>query len=416
MSSTSSTATVPSAAPLAALQYRDFRLIWLGQLVSTAGTQMQLVAINWHIYILTGSALALGLTGLARVVPLVAFSLVGGVFADAHDRRRLMIFTQSSMLVFAAALGLLTNVGWASVGVIYLLSALTAAATAFDTPVRKALPPNLVPKEHLANAMSLTNLMQQAGSIVGPALAGFVIAWKGVAAVYWINAASFLAVILALLLIKLPTQENLGAVRLSLSSLWEGIRFVRRSEILYSTMVLDFFATFFSSATALLPIFARDILHVGPEGMGMLYSAESIGAVGSGVGLSLRSHLKKQGALLLGAVAVYGAATALYGISQQFALSFVLLMIVGAGDTVSTILRNTIRQIWTPDQMRGRMSGVNAIFISGGPQLGDLEAGLLAAAVGAPISVVVGGVATVVIVALMAWKVPFLRNYQDENA
>ena len=392
--------------PFVALTYRDFRLLWLGQLVSQAGTQMQLVAINWHIYILTGSALALGLTGLMRVVPVIVFSLIGGVFADRHDRRRVLLATQSVMMVFAAILGFVTTGGWVSAPLIYLLAALTAATVAFDAPARQALVPNLVSKEHLTNALSLNNIMRQTASIVGPGFTGFVIAAWGVAGVYWINAASFLAVLVALILMRTPAQQHLGAARISLTALGEGIQFVRRSTMILATMLLDFFATFFSSASALLPIFAHEILQVGPEGLGILYAAESVGALIAGAGLSIAGNIRRQGAVVLGAVALYGVATACYGASRWFEVSLIFLGLVGAMDTISTILRNTIRQLATPDHLRGRMTSVSMIFFQGGPQLGNLEAGLVAALWGAPFSVVSGGVATVLLVAAMAWLAP----------
>ncbi len=413
MDSASSTQTIAPAriAPLAALRYRDFRLMWFGEFISQAGTQMQTITINWHIYVLTGSAVALGLTGLMRLIPMIVFSLTGGMFADTHDRRRLLLFTQSAMMLFAALLGLLTNVGWVSVAIIYLLAAMTSAAAAFDTPARKSLPPNLVPKEHLTNAISLYNVMNQAASILGPTIAGFVIAWVGIAAVYWINAFSFLAVLLALVLIKTPTQEKLGTVRMGWRSFADGIRFVRRTEIIWTTMLIDFFATIFASASALLPIFARDILQVGPEGLGILYAAESTGAVLAGVGMSLLGNVHRKGLVMLCAISVYGLATVFYGTSNQFILSLFFLMLIGAGDTVSTIIRNTIRQIATPDHLRGRMSGVMQIFVTGGPQLGNLEAGLAAALIGAPLSVITGGLATVLMVAMVVWRMPRVREY-----
>lgn len=397
--------------PLLALRHRDFRLIWLGQLISLAGTQMQQVAINWHIYILTKSPVALGLVGLMRVVPIIGFSLIGGAIADAHDRRRVLIVTQIAMMLFAALLGLLTITGVINAPLIYALAALTAAAGAFDSPARQALYPNLVPKEHLTNAVSLINLSRQTASIVGPTLAGFAIAAWNVEAVYWINALSFLAVLGALVLMKTPAQKNLGASRVSLSAVGEGIRFVVKSPMIFSTMLLDFLATFFSSATSLLPIFATEILNVGAQGLGILYGAESIGALIAGTIVSFLGNIKKQGAILLGAVAAYGVATTLYGMSNIFIVSFVLLGLVGAADTVSTILRNTIRQLSTPDHLRGRMTSVTMIFFQGGPQLGNLEAGIAAALFGAPFAVISGGIATVLLVALTAWVVPQLREY-----
>jgi MFS family permease len=398
--------------PFVALQHRDFRLLWIGQFISLAGTQMQQVAINWHVYILTNSPVALGLIGLMRVIPIIVFSLIGGVMADAHDRRRVMIVTQSAMMFFAATLGLSTITGLISAPLIYLLAALIASASAFDSPARQALIPNLVPREHLTNALSLNNLMRQAGAIMGPAIAGFAIAGFGVESVYWINAVSFLAVLAALVLMRTPAQQNPGATQVSLSALTEGLRFVFQSQMIMATMLLDFFATFFSSATSLLPIFAKEILRVGPEGLGILYAAESIGAVVAGAGMSLIGNVRKQGLILLGSVAVYGAATTFYGMSELFVLSIFFLALVGAADTVSTILRNTIRQLATPDHLRGRMTSVNMIFFQGGPQLGNLEAGIVAALFGAPFSVISGGVATVLLVAATAWLAPRLRSYE----
>ncbi len=220
-------------APFVALQHRDFRLLWLGQLISLTGTQMQQVTINWHIYVLTNSPVALGLIGLMRVVPIIVFSLIGGVLADAHDRRRVLIFTQIAMMTFAATLGLLTVTGLISAPLIYLLAALTASAGAFDSPARQALLPNLVPREHLTNALSLNNIMRQVASIAGPALAGFVIAYLGVAPVYWINAASFLSVLIALGLMRTLAQQNTGVSDVSLSAVGEGIQFVFKSKMIF---------------------------------------------------------------------------------------------------------------------------------------------------------------------------------------
>jgi MFS family permease len=394
------------------LQHRDFRVLWAGQFVAEAGVQMQLVAINWHIYVLTGSALALGLIGLMRAVPIVFSSLLGGVFADTHDRRRVLLAAQGVSMLIAVTLGLLTQSGWISAGIIYLLAALAAGAMGFGGPVWQAIAPNLVSREHLTNAMSLINIMRQTARIVGPGLAGFAIAWRGVGGVYWINAASFLAVLLAFGLMKAPAQKNLGTARLALSSIGEGIRFVRNTQILFSTMLLDFLGTLFASASALLPIFASEILKVGPQGLGVLYSAQSVGAVVAATAMSFAGDVKRKGALVLWAIMIYAVATALFGASRSFPLSLVCLALVGAGDTVSTILRHTLRQLVTPDHLRGRMNSVIMIFTQGGPQLGNLEAGLVATWIGAPLSVITGGIATLLLVAAVAWRVPRLRTYQ----
>jgi MFS family permease len=400
--------------PFVALRHRDFRLLWLGQLISQAGTTMQMVAINWHISVLTNyNPLALGLVGLSRVAPIIFFSLVGGVVADAHDRRKIMLMTQSAMAIFAAVLGLLTDRGLQLVWPIYLLNALAASAAAFDNPARQALIPSLVPREHLANALSLNSIMFDVATIIGPMLAGLLIGVHDVAIVYWLNAISFLAVIGALLIMRPAKQEikrtaSIGAVK-------EGLRFVFRQPIVRSTMLLDFFATFFSSANQLLPIFAAQILQVGAIGYGMLTSAAAIGSLIAGSAMGFITRIRKPGAVILWSVAIYGVATLLFGISRSFVVSLLMLAATGASDTVSMILRQTIRQVVTPDELRGRMTSVNMIFFMGGPQLGELEAGITAALFGAPLSVVTGGIGCLVAVAVTAWKAPALRKFDEDD-
>jgi len=397
----------------AALRHNDFRWIWSGQLISEAGTNMQMVAINWHIYMLTHSPVALGSIGLIRVAPLIFFSLLGGVYSDAHDRRRILFFTQSAMMLLAGCLWLLTGTGKISLGLIYILAASTAAAAAFDAPPWQAIVPNLVPAEDLTNALSLINIQRHMAMVVGPALAGFVIAWQGVTAVYLINMASFLAVLFALVIMKKPAQQKLGASKVNLSALREGINFVRHSELLLSTVLLDFVSTFFSSASALLPIFATEVLKVGAQGLGILHAAQSAGAVAAGAVMSSVGEVKKKGVFVLSGLTVYAAATVIFGGSLWFPLSVLALALVGAGDTVSTIMRQTIRQLATPDHLRGRMTSVVRIFSNGGPQLGNFEAGLVAALIGAPLSVITGGIANLILIAVIAWRIPRLTNFQS---
>lgn len=394
-----------------ALTYPNFRYLWLGQVVSLAGSQMQNVAINWQIHQRTHSAVMLGLAALVRVIPIVLFSLIGGVFADAFRRRTIMFVTQSVAMGAALGLGLITMLGHEEPALIFAFTALTASAQAFDGPARQSLLPNLVSSEHLANAVSLNTMLFQLAMIVGPALSGVVIAWSGVEAVYWLNAASFLAVIVALILMRVVETRAVAPAKPDVRSIVEGLRFVRGNALVFSSMILDFFATFFSSATALLPIFATEVLHVGPEGLGLLAAAEAVGSLITGLIISMMGDIRHKGRMLLASVAVYGVATALYGLSTNFVLSLVMLGLVGAGDSISTVLRVTIRQLTTPDHLRGRMTSVNMIFFIGGPQLGNMEAGFLAAAVGAPLSVVIGGVITVAVVGLTAWMYPQLRKY-----
>ncbi len=405
-----------------ALQHRNFRLLWLGLLVSFSGTFMQTAAILWHVSLLAPDdkrALALGLVGLVRVVPVIAFSLLSGVAADALDRRRLMIVTQSTMACLALALAILTFRGLSSLWPIYLLAACSSAAGAFDLPARQSLTPNLVPREHLPNAITLNTIMVQVASVAGPALGGVIIATGGVAWVYAFNAASFLVVIGALLMMRMPQApvgETDGAgIRgnFTVAAALEGLRFVFRAPLIRSTMLLDFFATFFSSATALLPIFAQDVLHVGARGYGWLYAAPAVGAVVASA-LMIRGvdWIERRGFVLLVSIAVYGAATVAFGLSRAFWLTFGCLAATGAADTVSMVFRNLIRQLETPDRLRGRMVGVNMVFFMGGPQLGELEAGLVANAMGPTVSVVTGGIGCLIATAWVAARTPALRAYR----
>jgi len=399
--------------PFISLRHTDFRRMWFGQLISEAGSEMQMVAINWHVYILTHSPIALGLVSLARVVPHLILSLVGGVYADSHDRRKILMVTQSTMMLLAGLLALFHDAGNLSVALIYVISGGLAAALAFDGPAWSSMVPNLVPREHLMNALSLNNVMRNAATVAGPALAGFIIAWKGVVAVYVINIVSFIAVLIALIRMKTPTQASLVVSKVSLSAIREGIHFVFKSQILLATTMVDFFSTFLSSATALLPIFVKEILNVGPQGLGILYSARSIGAVTAAVGMSFLGNVRKKGRLVLYSVSIYALATAIFGGSHWFALSCLALMMVGAGDTVSTIMRQNIRQVETPDHLRGRMQSVIRLFTIGGPQLGNLEAGILATFIGAPWSVITGGIANLLFIGAAAKKFPKLKNFES---
>jgi len=404
----------PKNVPFVALRYRDFRLWWFGQLISQSGSAMQTLAINWQISVLTGfNPVALGLVGLSRFIPIVIFSLVGGAVADERDRRKLLIATQSMLAVLAAVLGLLTSAGLAVVWPIYAISALSAATLAFNNPARQALIPALLPREHLANALSLNSVMGQMATIGGALLGGVLIGLYGTSIVYWLNAVSFLAVIAALFAMRPAPQESRR--RASVGSVREGLRFVFHQPIILSTMLLDFVATFFSSANQLLPIFAAQILNVGAVGLGALTAATSIGSFMAGGTMGFVARVKKPGQVILYSVAVYGLATVLFGLSRDFAISLLLLGMTGAADTVSTILRGTIRQLVTPDEMRGRMTSVNMIFFMGGPQLGEMEAGFAAALLGAPLSVITGGIGCLIAVALTAWKAPALRKFDDED-
>jgi MFS family permease len=404
-----------------ALRHRPFTLLWSGQMISIAGSQMQLWALFWHIRLLTDSPVAISLIGVVRFVPILVFSLIGGLVADRFDRRKVLFVTQSFETLTAAGLWLLTAAGVIQLWHIYTLTAIQAVAASFDTPARQALTPNLVPRADLPSAFSMNSIAQNVGAIIGPALSGLVIAGLGQQYAYFFNAVSFLAVILALALMGPVAQEfsrdarSANSLQVNLLAIRDGVRFIYSHPIIFSSMILDFFATFFSSANTLMPFVARDVLHVDVIAYGWLSAAQSIGSVTAGLIISQRSQMTRQGVLLLGSVVIFGAATILFGMSQVFTLTMLALILIGAADTVSTILRNTIRQLQTPDGMRGRMTSINQIFFSGGPQLGEIEAGLVAEAFGVPFAIFSGGVGCILAVTAIALRWPQLRRYNGDE-
>jgi MFS family permease len=406
-----------SRSAFSALRHRDFRLLWLGQIISVTGSQMQSVAINWHVYLLTKSAFALGLVGLFRGAPIILCSLLGGVVADAVDRKRLMVTTQCVMLASALFLTIATMSGLKSVWPIYILSSIASAAIAFDIPARQSLMPMLVPARDFPNAVSLGLVVFNIATIGGPSLAGFLLASHGPAIVYGVNAASFLAVIAALIAMRTSGRVEGDQPRntVSLDALKEGLKFVWRTPIIVQTMTLDFAATFFASATFLLPIFAQDVLHVGARGYGFLSAAPAVGSVVTALVMARVGTFHRQGRLVVVSVAVFGLATAAFGVSRVFWFSLMMLALTGAADTVSTVLRQTIRQLATPNHLRGRMTSINMMFFMGGPQLGELEAGIVASLIGAPLSVVTGGIGSLVCACLAAWRSKSLMQYDGQK-
>jgi MFS family permease len=418
-----------------ALRNRRYVALWLGLLISISGSQMQVAAIHWHIRTLTGepNPLALGGIGLARILPVVVFSFIGGPMADTFNRRRILFITQTVMALTALALALLTFGSSISIWWIYALTALQAAAVAFDGPARQAMIPNIVAAEDLPSAFSMSSIAMNTGSIVGPALAGIVIAILGQGYTYLFNAVSFLAVIIALFVIGRVPQDTRKAPGINLKAAADGVRFIFAKPIILSTMLMDFVATFFASANTMMPIVAKDILRVGEIGYGWLSSAQAVGSVAAGLVVSQIPKLRRQGPKFLGAVVVFGLATILFGTSHLFGVdrallnltgspitiaflvAFAALVLMGAADAVSTIIRNTIRQLNTPDHIRGRMVSVNQIFFQGGPQLGEVEAGIVASLLGVPFAIISGGIGCIVGMALIVLKWPQLRKYNGDE-
>ncbi len=400
------------------LHHRKFRLIWLGMLISVAGSQMQVSAIHWHIRELTGTPdpLALGGIGLVRILPVILFSIVSGPVADTLNRRNILLVTQCLQAIIAVILAILTFSNHINIGFIYALTALQAAAIAFDLPARQAMIPNIVPEKDLPNAYSIQSIAFNSGAIIGPMLGGLVIATLGQGYTYLFNAISFLAVIVALLMIGNVAQDIKKGSGISLAAVREGIHFIFSKPIILSTMLIDFAATFFASTNTMLPIVARDILKVGEVGYGFLSAGQSIGSVFASLVISQLTEIKRQGRVFLGSVFLFGLAAILFGISNGLILAMLALIIMGAADSVSTIIRNTLRQLNTPDHIRGRMVSINQIFFQGGPQLGEVEAGIVGKFFGVPAAIISGGIGVIIAVWWIANKWPQLRNYNGDEA
>ncbi len=385
-------------------------------LVSIAGSQMQSAAIHWHIRELTGvpDPMALGGIGLARILPVIIFSIVGGTVADNFNRRNILFITQTVLALQALVLAYLTFSGQITIQSIYILTALQASAMAFDLPARQSLVPNLVPRDALPSAFSMNTIAFNVGAIGGPLLLGLV-PEGALGYAYLINSVSFLAVILALFFMGDVPQNVNKAGGINISAMWDGVRFIFKRPLISSTMLMDFIATFFASANTMLPIVARDILEVGKTGFVWLTSAQAIGSVGAGLVVSQFPKIRKQGKLFFGSVFIFGLATILFGFSTTFALAMLALFLIGAADAVSTVIRNTIRQMQTPDHIRGRMTSVNQIFFMGGPQLGEVEAGLVATALGVPFAIISGGIGCILGLGFVAWKWPQLLAYNGDE-
>ncbi|GAB4555666.1 MAG: MFS transporter [Anaerolineae bacterium] len=399
-----------------ALRYPNFRAMFVAQFILQIGAAMQIAAINWQVWRLTQDELALGFVGLARVIPIILFALLGGVIADAMDRRRLLFGAHALQFILYSVLALGALSGTASIWLIYSITSMLAGVTAFESPARVALLPTLVPRAHLAHASRINTIMFPITGVLGPLLAAAIIALGGAGASYVLCAVSAIPAMIVVGRLKVLSNSGSGRRDINLSALKEGLTFVWRTPELRAAMLLDFFATFFSSALALLPIYADQILKVGVEGYGVLSAAPALGSIiGAGMMAHIGSRLKHQGKIMLVSVAAYGLFTVIFGLSNTFLLSLVMLAGTGFADAVSMTIRGTMRQLLTPDRLRGRMISVNMIFYMGGPQLGEFEAGFVARAVSTPFSVISGGIGTLIVVALTALTVPALARYEESE-
>lgn len=396
------------------LKHRSFRLFTSGIFIAQMGYEMQNVALSWYMYKLTGSPLALGLMGLARILPVFFFALIAGHVSDTRPRRRVLVTAQTILLLNALILAGIIVAGNVSPNVIYVAIVVNSIALTFASPAGQALLPALVPQRDFMSAVGINSISYRAAMVIGPSLAGFILAQVSVIGPIGVNVICLVYFLTIIVIIGRHPQTLASKTEGKVHSILKGIHFVRSSRLLWSTMLLDFFATFFGSSMTLMPVFAEDTLKVGPQGLGLLYAAPSIGGLLGGLLFSLVQKVKRQGNVLIVAVVVYGIATVLFGLSKNFELSLLLMGVVGAADMVSSVIRSTLRQIITPDHLRGRMVSINMIFYLGGPQLGEVESGFLASLIGTPYTVVVGGIATIITTIFFATRIPELMGYKHK--
>lgn len=383
--------------PYAVFRSCSYRRFLLAGMAATIGGQMQNVAVGWELYERTGSPLALGLVGLAQVLPVILLAIPAGHLADRHSRKRLVIIAHCILLCAAVGLAALSHTK-GPVGLFYLHLVMTGVGQALNRPTRWAILPQIIPRELLHSAVTWNTSTWQVAAMVGPALGGLAIAVSGGEAVcYCINAGcSALAIALTATFRLASIAQDTRPV--SWHSVLAGLRFVLRTELILATLTLDMIAVFLGGATALLPIFARDILRTGPTGLGWLRAAPSIGSCLMAIVIAHRPPMCRAGRSLLWAVAGFGLATVIFGLSTNPYLSFAMLFLSGAFDNISVVVRQTLVQGLTPDEMRGRVSAVNAIFIASSNELGEFESGIAARLVGAVPAVALGGLGTILVV------------------
>lgn len=404
--------------PTSPLQIADYRLFWLGRFAAVLATTAMVVVIGWQVYDVARSdygmstaaaAFQLGVLGLVQFVPLFVLTPVSGLVADRFDRRRVAALSISTDLVVAATLAFVTARGLLSLPVLFGLSAAHGAARSFLGPSLSAIAPNIVPAALIPRAIALNSMAWQSAAVLGPALGGFLYA-ASPASPYYVSTALLGLAVIAILSIKPIPLPEIDRTLHPLRQVAEGFALVRNERFLLGCITLDLFAVLLGGATALLPVFARDILHVGPEGLGLMRAAPAVGAVIVALWLAFRPIARNVGDKMLWGVAVYGLATVAFGLSRWFPLSLAVLALLGAGDMVSVFIRTSLIQLNTPDAMRGRVSSISGLAISASNELGEMQSGVAAALLGATGAVVFGGGAAIIITAIWAVIFPELRR------
>ncbi|MFN2527076.1 MAG: MFS transporter [Actinomycetota bacterium] len=389
-----------------------YRSLWLGQLVSLIGTNMRVVAAAYQVFQITDSTVAVGLIGLVEVVPLIVFSIIGGAIGDRMDRRLLLLRTQSGLLVTSTLLTLVALMDSPPLALIYVLLGVSAAITAIDQPTRTALAPSLVREDQIASVAALRQVVFQTTQIIGPAIGGVVIGAFGVAAVYGIDAVSFVAGLVALRWVPARPPSTVDD-RTRFESIREGMRFALRTQAILAIFAIDLVAMIFGMPRAVFPALAQNTFGLGAGGLGLLFAAPSAGALLGALSSGWVRIVRRRGVAVIFSVAAWGLAITLAGLSVfSFALTLFFLAVAGAADVFSAVFRGTILLESTPDHLRGRLSAANIMVVTGGPRVGDVEAGVVAEFAGAPGSIVIGGLACLVGTAVVAWRLPSLRAYR----
>lgn len=400
----------PAQSPFAAFQSRDFRFLAVARTVATVALQMQAVAVGFQVYALTHRPISLGYVGLAQFLPVVLLSLATGHAADRFDRRGILIACHVLAATCSVAFWLLARSANPSLFAIYTTLVVLGVARAFSGPASAALLPSLVPTAHFPNAASWQSTLWQIGAIGGPSLGGLLYGLHGSAEPVYFAAAIGLVAAAVLTACIHTRSGRLERRPPSIATVLAGLKYVWSSKILLGSISLDLFAVFLGGAVALLPIYATDVLHVGPQGLGVLRSAPAVGSAVMAIYLAFRPLRRRVGRTMMLFVAVFGVATVVFGLSKNFLLSLAALTILGAADMVSVVVRMTLEQAAAPPSMRGRVSAVKFVLVGASNELGDLESGLAAALVGTVPAVVLGGLGTVLVVAIWSVLFPELRN------
>ena len=396
---------------LAAFRYRDFRLFWLSLFVSNVGTWMQMTATNWLLYQLTDSAFQLGLNGLFRAAPAIFLGLISGTFADRYDRKRLLLWTQLALALLTLGLAILDDSGSITAWQIYAFTFISAAIGSFDGPARQALFPSLVPRSALPSAVALNSVLWKGAALIGPSLGGIAISLLGTSGAFYANAASFLAVVIALMMMRsyTPPAEKRHDFFVEMK---DGFDYMVSKPIILGVLVMEAVSSIFGLDNAMLTIFASDVFHVGAHGIGFLQSSRGLGAViGSSLFIGMGQQ-RAQGKILTIAAILYGVGFAAFGVAPSFVLAVILLAMVGATDAIWAAARGTILQLTTPERFRGRIMGLFQLSNRGLHPLGQTETGLMVPLIGARETTVLGGVLVSAVTLAVAWRIPSIARFR----